>query len=91
MNLHCEPPTPLRPRTWRGDFSTTDAVERCLTLQALFGTLFAASLMRTHKVEIDVAMRVLVRPRLRRPQPRNMFVPRTYISPPPLIYCHTHY
>ncbi|MFM9435837.1 hypothetical protein ACFDR9_002908 [Janthinobacterium sp. CG_23.3] len=91
MSLHCEPPTPLRPRTWRGHFATTDAVERCVSLQASFGTLFAAVLMRTQGIDIGVAIRVLVRPRQRRPLPQDIYALRTYFSPPPLIYSHTHY
>ncbi len=91
MDLHFEPERLRRPLTWRGDFSSACAVERGLALQASQGTRAAAALMSSQGIAIGVAMRVLVQGVRRNARPQSMFGLRTYISPPPLIYRHSHY
>lgn len=91
MDLHFAAGRLRRPRTWRGDFSSACAIERGLALQASQGTRVAAAQMRSQGIAIGVAMRVLVQGIRRNALPQSMFGLRTYISPPPLIYRHTHY
>lgn len=76
---------------WRTDFVTAGIIDRCLALQATHGTYAAALLLLSHRIDINVALRVLAGGRRRRPFAQAVGLPRTYLSPPPLLYRCTHY
>ncbi|CDG82684.1 hypothetical protein [Janthinobacterium agaricidamnosum] len=76
---------------WRQDFASACIIDRCLEVQAAHGTYLAALLLYTNKVDLQVALRVLSSKRRRPLLADSLAVPRTYINPPPLVYCCEHY
>lgn len=76
---------------WRTDFVSAGIIDRCLALQVTHGTVCAARLLCEHRIDIDVALRILAGGRRRLPLTQAVGLPRTYLNPPPLIYRHTHY
>ncbi|MDC8758318.1 hypothetical protein [Janthinobacterium fluminis] len=91
MHPHSKRPEQGQPPTWRGNFSSACAIDLCLAIQASHGTYCAAAVLRAHGLDVGVAIRVLVRHVHRRAPPTGIHSLRTYFSPPPLIYSHTHY
>ena len=76
---------------WRADLATARIVDQSISVQACHGTFYAALLLRTKNVDIDIALRVLLHPhKQRNAYPQAMFQPRHYEMQPPLIYTHTH-
>lgn len=87
MTPDTPPPGAPRLPTWRSNFRMAAAVERGLALQATAGTQVAGMYLRAHGVPLEVAYRVLI---LGLRRTASLHRPRHYLSPPPLIYRHTH-
>ena len=75
----------------RSDLFTSRLIDQALGLQICFGTKCAAEFLRDNGVDIDVVMRILTRPDLRRKAcAPGLFQLRRYGSVPSIAYRHTH-
>ena len=55
----------------RQDWTSARFVEEGITIQQVYGTRYAATFLKNRLIDFDVALRVLVTPRLRRNDPRS--------------------
>lgn len=75
----------------RSDSATAHIIDQALGMQVCFGTKCAADFLRDNSADIDMVLRVLTRPDLRRKTPApGLFQLRMYGSVPSIAYRHTH-
>ena len=75
----------------RKDHDTARTIDQCIGIQTCYGTYCAAVLLRGKGVDIELALRVLTKPSLRRPvQQVDLLEPRMYGVVSAISYRHTH-
>ena len=75
----------------RKDHDTARTIDQCIGIQNCYGTFCAAMLLRGKGVDIELALRVLTKPSLRRPiQEVDLLEPRMYGAVSAISYRHTH-